>query len=134
MELADPLSATASVVGIAAAGLHGVKLLFEDLQGYKDAPTTIQRLRYEVWAVERALESLKGIDQQSFDILGPKVAQHARAVVVSCSNTCIWFREKLHRWTRHSTEPELASQDKVRIAFQQTQIDIMSEKLLTATL
>lgn len=132
--MADPLSVTAGVVGIAAKGLHSIKLLFEDLQHFKGAPDATQRLRYEVWAVERALESLKCIDQQIWDSLGSNVAQQVHDTVNSCSETCIWFREKLQRWTKHSTDEVLARQDRVRIAFQQTQIDIMSEKLRNCNL
>lgn len=88
--MADPLSVTAGVGGIAAVGLHGIKLLFEDLQQFKDAPAAIQRLRYEVWAIERALESLKRIDQQIWDSLGPNVAQQVHDTVKSCSETCVW--------------------------------------------
>jgi hypothetical protein len=42
--MSDPLSITASVVGITVPALHGTRLLLEDLQQLKDAPKTVKRL------------------------------------------------------------------------------------------
>jgi hypothetical protein len=42
--MADPLSITASAVGIIVPALHGTRLLLEDLQQLKDAPKTVKRL------------------------------------------------------------------------------------------
>ena len=46
--MADPLSITASAVGIIFPALHGTRLLLEDLQELKDTPKTIKRLTNDV--------------------------------------------------------------------------------------
>ncbi len=46
--MADPLSVTASVVGIIGPALHGTRLLLEDLQQLKDVPKTVKRLVKDV--------------------------------------------------------------------------------------
>jgi hypothetical protein len=46
--MADPLSITASVVGIIGPALHTMRLLLQDLQQLKDAPKTIKRLVEDV--------------------------------------------------------------------------------------
>jgi hypothetical protein len=40
----DPLSITASVVGIVMPALDGTRLLLDDLQQLKDAPKVVKRL------------------------------------------------------------------------------------------
>ena len=46
--MADPLSITASIVGIIILALHGIRLLLGDLQQLNDAPKTIKRLTNNV--------------------------------------------------------------------------------------
>jgi hypothetical protein len=47
-QMADPLSITASIVGIIVPALHGTRLLLGDLQQLNDAPKTIKRLTDDV--------------------------------------------------------------------------------------
>ena len=56
--MADPLSITASTVGIIVPALHGTRLLLEDLQQLKDAPKTVKRLIDDVYSVYIILELL----------------------------------------------------------------------------
>lgn len=57
--MADPLSITASVVGVVVPALHVTQLLLEDLQQLKDAPKTVKRLGEDVQSVDTALKLLK---------------------------------------------------------------------------
>lgn len=56
--MVDPLSITASVVGVVVPALHATRLLLEDLQQLKDAPKTVKRLAEDVHSVDAALELL----------------------------------------------------------------------------
>ncbi|KAF2022748.1 hypothetical protein EK21DRAFT_105632 [Setomelanomma holmii] len=58
--MTDPLSITASVVGITVPALHGVRLLSEDLQQLKEAPKSVKRLSEDVQSVETSLKLLQG--------------------------------------------------------------------------
>ena len=57
-QMADPLSVTASAVGIIVPALHGTRLLLEDLQQLKDARKTVKRLTDGVHSVHITLELL----------------------------------------------------------------------------
>ena len=64
--MSDPLSITASVVGIIAPALHGMRLLLEDLQQLKDAPKTVERLAADVHSVDTTLTLLQGIEEKEW--------------------------------------------------------------------
>ncbi|TGO25600.1 hypothetical protein BPAE_0076g00010 [Botrytis paeoniae] len=68
--MADPLSITASIVGIIVPALHGTRLLLEDLQQLKDAPKTVNRLVDNVHSVDAAPKSLQSIDEREWSLLG----------------------------------------------------------------
>ncbi|KAH6672829.1 hypothetical protein B0J14DRAFT_667477 [Halenospora varia] len=57
--MTNPLSITASVVGIVVPALYGTRLLLEDLQQLKDALKAVKRLVENVHSVDMALELLK---------------------------------------------------------------------------
>ena len=67
--MADPLSITASVVGVVVPALHVTRLLLEDLQQLKDAPKTVKRLGEDVQSVDTALKLLKGIEEREWGLL-----------------------------------------------------------------
>lgn len=56
--MADPLSVTASIVGIVVPALHGAHLLLADLESISDAPKTVESLKREIHLVETTLHSL----------------------------------------------------------------------------
>jgi len=62
--MTEPLSVAASVVGITAPALHGVRLLLEDLQQLKEAPKTVKRLSQDVQSVETSLKLLQGVGER----------------------------------------------------------------------
>ena len=62
--MADPLSITASVMGITVPALHGVRLLLEDLQQLKEALKTVKRLLEDVQSVDTSLKLLQDIKER----------------------------------------------------------------------
>lgn len=128
--MTDPLSITASVVGITVPALHGVRLLLEDLQQLREAPKTITRLLEDVQSVDTSLNLLRGVEEREWDLLGPSVLEESKSTISSCTQACHLFRTDLHRWTRHSEGGKLAWQDRTSVGFfKQGQIKAMSEQL-----
>lgn len=127
--MADHLSVTTGAIHIATAGLHSLEPLFEDLERLSGTPVVIKRLQAEVWSVKRALESLRRVDEESWESLGPNVVQQIDLTVKSCSDASSWFQRKLREWARYSTGKDITKQDQVMITFKQMEIDIMSAKL-----
>ncbi|KUJ14006.1 uncharacterized protein LY89DRAFT_721153 [Mollisia scopiformis] len=132
--MADPLSITASVVGIIVPALHGTRLLLGDLQQLSDAPKTIMRLINDVQSVHTALELLRGVEDGDWKSLGQNVAEQSKAIVSSCTQACNLFRADLQKWTRHS-EGKLTWLDRANVGFfKKDQAKAMSEQLQSCKL
>ena len=128
--MSDPLSITASVVGIIVPALHGTRLLIEDLQQLKDAPKIVKRLVEDVHSVDTALKLLQSVEDREWDLLGSGIAEQSKTTISSCTQACDLFRTDLQRWTRHSDDSKLAWQDRVKVGFfKQGQIKAISEQL-----
>jgi hypothetical protein len=128
--MADPLSVTASVVGIAVPALHGTRLLLDDLERIKDAPKTVKRLTDDVRSVEATLNLLQGVEGREWKLLGATVAGESKTTIDSCKQACDLFRADLQRWTKHSEDGKLAWQDRTVVGFfKKDQIKAMSEQL-----
>jgi hypothetical protein len=133
--MADPLSITASIVGITVPALHGTRLLLHDLQQLKDAPKTIKRLTDDVHSVHSALQLLRGVEDGDWKSLGKSVAQQSEATISSCTQACNLFRADLQKWTRHSVDGKLARQDRANVGFfKKDQVKAMSEQLQSCKL
>ena len=61
--MADPLSVTASVVGITTAALQSVQCLARTIGDIKDVPDTIKSIRADLQAVEPILRNLNEVLQ-----------------------------------------------------------------------
>lgn len=126
--MADPLSVTASIVGIVGPALHVVRLLAGDLKQIKDAPESIATLRQRIGEVERALVTLEKIPDQDLEALG--VAEDTKATITKCGESCKQFSTELKRWTRHSTGDSLTLLDRSKIGFwKQHHIKSMEKEL-----
>lgn len=133
--MADPLSITASAVGIIVPALHGTRLLLDDLHQLKDAPKTVKRLAENVRSVDTALKLLQAVEEREWDILGTGIAEQSKTTISSCTQACNLFRADLQRWTRHSGDGKLAWQDRASVGFfKQGQIKAMSEQLSSCKL
>jgi len=126
----DPLSITASVVGIVVPALHGTRLLLEDLQQLKDAPKTVKRLTDDVYSLYTTLELLRGVKDGDWKSLGQSVAEQSKATISSCTQACSLFRTDLQKWTRHSEDGKLTWLDRANVGFfKKDQAKAMSEQL-----
>ena len=100
--MADPLSVTASVVGITTAALQSVQFLAKTIGDIKDVPDIVKSIRADLQAIEPVLrnlnKALQGDDSQIVlsDQIKPAVENYDRA--------CTTFKSLLDHWTRHSKE------------------------------
>ena len=133
--MADPLSITASVVGVVVPALHVTRLLLEDLQQLKDAPKTVKRLGEDVQSVDTALKLLKGIEEREWGLLGEDVAKQSKTTISSSTQACNLFRVDLQKWTRHSEDGKLVWLDRANVGFfKKDQVKAMSEQLQSCKL
>jgi len=133
--MADPLSITASIVGIVGPALHATRLLLEDLQQLKDAPKTVKRLVEDVRSVDTALELLHSVEKREWDLLGVGISERTETTISSSMQACNVFRADLQKWTRHSEDRKLAWLDRANVGFfEKYQVKAISEQLQSCKL
>lgn len=128
--MADPLSITASVVGITVPALHGLRLFLDDLQKIKDAPEAVTDLKDGIRSVTLALASLQGIPDREWELLGRTVADEATATISTCTRACDFLRADLLHWISHSQGGKLSWRDRATVGFlKQDRVRSMSQQL-----
>ncbi|KAF7535317.1 hypothetical protein G7Z17_g13225 [Cylindrodendrum hubeiense] len=126
--MADPLSITASVVGIVGAAFQGVQLLSNTIDNIRNAPEAVQNIRDELQLVKPLLTQLDSAinEQRSGLILG----QEINLALENCHRVCTKFNESLNHWMRHSTDQKISMIDNVKIGFlRQDQIRTLKGQL-----
>lgn len=128
--MTDPLSVSASVVGLIGGALQATKFLLDELQRIIDAPKTIRRLVGDVQSVDAAVKLLGSVGSNEWDLLGEDIAEQSKATINSCAQACDLFRTGLQRWTKNSEDGKLTWKDRTKVGiFKQGQIKAMSEQL-----
>lgn len=126
----DPLSITASLVGIIVPALHGVRTLLEDIQDLLDAPAQVKLLRDWLISTGHALDSLRNVSDTQWESLGEEIVNQARSAIQLCTESCDKLRAAFEEWTRHSSDGKLSRRDRVEIGFfRQSQMKSMSDQL-----
>lgn len=115
--MVEPLSVTASIVGITAPALHGIRLLINDVQSIKDAPDAIRALEDHLHRVSLAVSSLQAIEPREWEYLGSNITDEVESTVRLCTASCDRFRLHLQRWTRHSPDGGFSWMDRAKIGF-----------------
>lgn len=124
----DPLSVTASVVGITTAALQSAQFLAKTIDNVKDAPVTMKNISADLRTVEPILQSLKReLQGNSLQIMGNDQIRHA---VENCDRACTAFQSRIEHWTRHSTEDRTFWIDRWKIGlFEQERIKTFKGQL-----
>jgi Fungal N-terminal domain of STAND proteins len=129
-DMADPLSAAASIVGLTVPALHGVRLLLDDIQNIVDAPKAVASLKEDLLSVDMAIEALKALQSSEWELLGQDVTKESKFAVSTCTLACDRFRNDLQRWTKHSEDGKMSWQDRANVGFfRQHKIKSLSEQL-----
>jgi Fungal N-terminal domain of STAND proteins len=128
--MTDPLSVSASVVGLVVPALHGTRLLLEDIHQIKVAPKAVIGLKDELHLFEVALESLQAVEQSEWESLGSTVSNQAQLALGTCTSACTLFRNDLRQWTKHSDERTLSWRDRVNVGFfKRDRVQALSDQL-----
>lgn len=109
----DPLSITASAIGIVTFALQAVKLLNDDIHNIKNAPSTLRGASADLNALEPMLVALQDAAKQRQDLL----ARHRRMLlaVENCFDICKSFRQQLRAWSKEDTDGNLTVSSRVKM-------------------
>jgi hypothetical protein len=101
----DPLSITASVVGITTAALQSAQFLVKTIDNVKDAPHTINEISTDLRVVESVLQDLNTKAQDgSLQIIQ---SSQIGPAVENCDRACKAFQLQIERWMKHSKEDKI---------------------------
>jgi hypothetical protein len=129
--MTDPIGITAGAVGIAAATLHSVNTLIDDIQAIKNAPDAIADLKQDLCTIETVLRTLDSQTEESaLEGLSLDAKSGLSLATAGCKRACDKFRTKLKKWTKHSADDTMHWWDRVRVAlFAEAEIEILSARL-----
>lgn len=130
-KMTDPLSITASVVGITTAAIGSVKFLRTTIGDIKDVPTTLRNIRPDLQAIEPVLQKLlTELEREDSQML---LTDAIKGAVENCNSACSMFKEKLDHWMRHATKYKAfwaEWTDRARVGiFEQGTIDVFKGRL-----
>lgn len=101
----DPLSITASVVGITTAALQSAQFLVKTIDNVKDAPGIIKDISADLRAIESVLQDLnKKVQDGSSQIIR---SNQIGPAVENCDRACKAFQLQVDRWMKHSKEDKI---------------------------
>ena len=100
--MTDPLSITASVIGITTAAIGGVKLLYTTIGDIKGVPTALGNIRSDLQVVEPVLHKLRTeLESEDSQVL---LIDDIKGAVENCNSACSTFQKSLDYWMRHATK------------------------------
>jgi len=132
VNMADPLSTAANIVGVAIPALRAMRLLLDDIQNIVDAPKAVASLKEDLRSLEVALETLKAVQSPDWESLGQEVVEESKLAISTCAKACDEFKNDLSRWTRHSNNGKFSWHDRANVGFfKQQRMKSLSRKLQT---
>lgn len=98
----DPVSITASVVGITTAAIGSVKFLYTTIGDIKDVPTALGNIRSDLQAVEPVLQKLRiELESEDSQVL---LIDDIKGAIENYNLACSTFQKNLDRWMRYATK------------------------------
>ena len=112
--MADPLSITASVLGVTTAALQSVQYLVSKIDNVKSVPEAISNVKSDLQAVQPVLKQLEQSEQSG----GHKtlLIDEIKPAVQNCGRACDAFQKQLDHWMRHSSADKTFWADRFRVA------------------
>lgn len=106
----DPLSITATIVGITTAAIQSVQFISKTVDNIKAAPNTVKDIGTDLRAVQPVLQSLaKALQDRSEQIV---LSDQIRYAVENTDRACTAFQSPVESWMKHSTEDKLFWMDR----------------------
>lgn len=110
--MSDPLSITASVVGLTTAALQSVQFLVQTIDNVKGAPEILKGVTTDLRVIQPVLQNLIGSAQGAEQIVLSEQIKHA---VENCERACGTFRSQVEHWMEHSTQDKMFWVDRWKV-------------------
>jgi len=126
--MADPLSITASIVGIIAATSQGIELLSNTIQNIRNVPESIRSIQRGIQQLKPLLTKLEFvIKEEPTELI---LSTEIRDALGVCNRACTEFNVSLTHWTRRSSSEKTSVLDNAKIGiFRQGRIRVLNDQL-----
>lgn len=129
----DPLSITASAIGIATLAAQTAKAAYNIIDGLVEAPQVIARSRLVLLGTENTLNMLQETLKPSKDKqveLGSLLELIALDKTLSSTQeVCVQFNEKITEYTRRSSNTKFSNRDRILVNLHESKITSLKEEL-----
>ncbi|KAF3764680.1 hypothetical protein M406DRAFT_331005 [Cryphonectria parasitica EP155] len=129
----EPLSITASVIGITRLTFDSCKTLNDTIKGIKRAPSKLKDLETSLDAFQKVIKPFEeDLVNREDAALSPDQLANLRAlepVMLYCRDICNKFTKRVSELTSHSDENHMAWRDRLRLNFNDSEIRLLKENL-----
>jgi hypothetical protein len=129
----DPLSATASAIGIATFAWQSCKAAYELVDGLTGAPKAIAHSKKLLSETQSTLEGLKDtlISGSEPTCVRDSVLQKIKLDIAlkSTQGVCDEFGETIKGFTKHSTDLRFSNRDRLVVSFHESKISRFNQQL-----
>ena len=109
----DPLSITASIVGITTTALQSIQFLAKTIDNIKEGPDTVKGVNTDLRTVQSVLQNLdKALQDGDSQIL---LSNQIKSAVENCDRACRAFELQVQHWMERSTEDKIFWLDRWKI-------------------
>jgi hypothetical protein len=111
--MGDPLSITASVVGIATAALQSLQFLVQAIDGVNGAPDVVKSVSTDLRAIRPVLQTLlRAVQDDSSQVV---LSEHIKDAIENCQRACGTFQLRVEHWTERSTKDKMFWVDRWKV-------------------
>lgn len=111
--MADPLSTTASVVGLATVALQSVQFLVQTIEGVKGAPDIVKYVGADLRVIKSTLQSLlRTVQDDSSQVV---LSEQVKDAIENCERACGTFRLQVEHWMERSTQDKMFWVDRWKV-------------------
>lgn len=111
--MSDPLSITASIVGITTAALQSVQFLVQTIDNVKGAPDILRGVTTDLRVIQPVLQSLIGSAQDASSQI--VLSEQIKNAVENCERACGTFRSQVKHWMENSTQDKMFWVDRWKV-------------------
>lgn len=125
----DPLSITASALGITTFAITSIKQLHNIINDVAEVKEVIHDISTGLAAILHPLDTLRELPVPDGNISAAAKADLEKAGVAQavnrCGDLCDDFAKRLEKWTKHSTSSKLSLRDRLTVSLNKEKISTL---------